>query len=154
MQQMQQGRHTEIVFSQFCFLDCRMEAFRQRKWDLGESSLKSLIGSFENCSKTSKKSPAPAYFVTNKISPPLVREILLKNFQPNALKMFEKPVLNNWRRSRILLGRFPSQPIDKPVIDFCQQSYGSVDYRRIIWERNPLCFVVLKTDEPFLCSPW
>ena len=43
------------VFSQLLFLDCcRMKAFRQRKWDLGESSLRSLIGSFENCSKTSK----------------------------------------------------------------------------------------------------
>ena len=63
-------------FSQLRFLDRQMEAFRQRKWDLGESSLRSLIGSFENCSKASKKSPAPAYFVTNKISPPPVQEIV------------------------------------------------------------------------------
>ena len=46
-----------------------MKALRQRKWDLGESSLGSLIASFENCSKASKKSPAHAYFVTNEIPP-------------------------------------------------------------------------------------
>ena len=51
------------------FLGCWMKALRQRKWDLGESSLGSLIASFENCSKASKKSPAHAYFVTNEIPP-------------------------------------------------------------------------------------
>ena len=72
------------IFPQLQFLDRWMEAFRQRKWDLVESSLRSLIGSFENCSKASKKSPVPAYFVTNKISPSLVREIVLTRIQPNA----------------------------------------------------------------------
>ena len=69
------------TFSQLQFLDHWMEAFRQRKWDLVESSLRSLIGSFENCSKASKKSPVPAYFVTNKIPPSFVREIVLTRIQ-------------------------------------------------------------------------
>ena len=55
----------------FPFLKRRRTAFRQRKWDLGEHSLRSLIGPFENCSKASKKSPVPFYFVTNEISSPL-----------------------------------------------------------------------------------
>ena len=57
----------------FPFLKRRRTAFRQRKWDLGEHSLRSLIGPFENCSKASKKSPVPFYFVTNEFPAPCPR---------------------------------------------------------------------------------
>ena len=109
------------------FLGCWMKALRQRKWDLGESSLGSLIASFENCSKASKKSPAHAYFVTNEIPPPCPRNSwkVHISWESNQMSTFDNCLF--WIFLKATLIRFSTEQIDNPVVDFCQQSCASVD---------------------------
>ena len=128
-----------------------MEAFRQRKWDLGESSLRSLIGSFENCSKASKKSPDPAYFVTNKISPPLVRWIVLNNFHRNAWKMFEKCLKSLfWINDGVWESCWADFHLNQ-LINLSLSSVNRASHRLII-EEETRCVLSFWKQRSFLCA--